>query len=102
MIPAIYSSLYGLSERPHHEEGFSSCHTGGKHPTRPEKLTSVVLVYSSFQRNFLGLLDTIMKFLFVLGLDRLLQARFQAWLEHSSEFTTPWLASALQKNPLAT
>lgn len=73
-----------------------------KNPIRPEELTSAVLVYSSFQRNFLGLLDSIMKFLFVLGLDRLLEARFQAWLERSIEFTTPWLAPALQKDPLTT
>ena len=69
---------------------------------RPEELTSVVLVYCSFQKNFLGLLDSIMKFLSVLDLDRLLEARFQAWLEHSNEFTTPWLVPTLQRDPLAT
>lgn len=75
----------------------------GGYAIRPEELTSVVLVYCSFpKKNFLGLLDSIMKFLSVLDLDRLLEARFQAWLEHSSEFTTPWLVPTLQRDPLAT
>lgn len=39
---------------------------GGNNPIRPEELTSTISVYSSFQRNFLGFHDSIMKFLFVL------------------------------------
>lgn len=53
----------------------------------------MILVHGCFQRNFLGVCDSIMKFLFVLGWDRLLEARFQAWLECSIEFPAPWLAA---------
>lgn len=49
----------------------------------------MILIYGSLRRNFLGLHDSIIKFLFVLGLDILLEARFQAWLKHSSEVYNP-------------
>lgn len=49
----------------------------------------MILIYGSLRRNFLGLHDSIMKFLFVLGLDILLEARFQAWLKHSSQVYNP-------------
>lgn len=47
----------------------------------------MISVYHCFQRNFPGVRDSIMKFLFVQGWDRLLEAGFQAWLEHSRGFT---------------
>lgn len=55
----------------------------------------MISVYHCFQRNFPGVRDSIMKFLFVQGWDRLPEAGFQAWLERSSEFTTAWLAVTL-------